>query len=109
MSVYTPDNWVILKIKYGTGYFYKVLGGWSGSYLEGDSWRMNSGITSVEEDEHYYYFHGHTGSCYRCNKGSYALRVNIAHVWTQVKGLHGDKVHLMPEDTDWMKVKLGKT
>ena len=54
MSDYRPDNWVVIKftqqVKSGnTGYgrtekvFYKVLGGWSGGYLDGDSWRMNSG------------------------------------------------------------------
>jgi hypothetical protein len=30
---YIPDNWVILKIK-GSDPHYKVLAGWSGSYLE---------------------------------------------------------------------------
>ena len=55
---YTPDNWVVLKITNtkrsgNTGYgrteqvLYKVLAGWGGGYLDGDSWRMNSGINLV--------------------------------------------------------------
>jgi len=66
MSEYTPDRWVVLKIKEGKGTFpfYKVLGGWSGSYIYGDSWRMNSGITSVFERENTVDFYGESGSMY---------------------------------------------
>lgn len=35
MSVYTPDTWVILEIQSAGETFYKVLGGWSGGYLNG--------------------------------------------------------------------------
>ena len=50
--MYTPDNWVVLKLKPGKGAhpIYKVLAGWSGGYLDGDSWRMNSGISKVTEN-----------------------------------------------------------
>jgi len=102
MTEYNPDNWVVVKIK-GDDPHYRVLGGWSGGYLDGDSWRMNSGITRVvDADDHWLHFHGSSGSVYRCNKGSYTLRMNNAHVWVQLQELHGDKVEMMPEDTDWL-------
>ena len=47
----TPDSWVVLKITAETGVIYKVLAGWSGGYLDGDSWRLNSGINIVFERE----------------------------------------------------------
>ena len=48
MSEYTCDNWVVIKFNTEEhGIFYKVLVGTSGGYLDGDSWRMNSGITKV--------------------------------------------------------------
>jgi hypothetical protein len=50
MNEYTCDNWVVIKMK-GDDTHYRVLAGWSGGYLDGDSWRMNSGITKVEELE----------------------------------------------------------
>ena len=100
MSHYTPDNWVIIKLK-GEDPHYRVLAGWSGGYTTGDSWRMNSGIIKVEEDEAFYYFYGSSGSRYRCCKESYRLRINNAHIWDRLQELHGDKVELMPEDTDW--------
>jgi uncharacterized protein YjiS (DUF1127 family) len=68
----------------------------------GDSWRVNSGITKVEEDEASYYFSGSSGSRYRCGKRSYMLRMNTANIWERLQTLHGGKVEMMPEDTDWM-------
>lgn len=98
---YTPDNWVVIKLN-GKDPHYRVLAGWSGGYTMGDSWRLNSGITKVEEDGWYYYFHGSTGSVYECFKGLYGLRMNNAHVWNALQERHGDLVELMPEDTDWL-------
>jgi hypothetical protein len=34
---------------------------------------MNSGIKSVESDDDYYYFIGHSGSCYKCHKKGYGI------------------------------------
>ena len=103
MTEYNPDNWVIIKMK-GDDPHYRVLGGWSGGYLDGDSWRMNSGITRVDDADEDWFFYGSSGSVYRCNKRSYTLRMNNAHVWTQLQELHGDKVEMMPEDTDWLSM-----
>ena len=109
MSNYVPDNWVVLKINTGTGNLYKVLAGWSGGYLDGDSWRMNSGITEIKEDDQYYYFHGYTGSCYQCAKNSYGLRANNSGVYSKLKEIYDQYVDLMPEDTDWMNLDYGET
>jgi len=109
MSDYTPDNWVIIKIKEGKldSGFYKVLAGWSGGYLYGDSWRMNSGITEIKEDGDYYEFYGASGSCYRCHKRGYGLRMNNAGIWKQLEENQGfeGQVTLMDADTNWMEVK----
>ena len=104
MNEYTPDNWVVLKITYSEETLYKVLGGWSGGYLDGDSWRMNSGITGVEKQAHLYGFYGSSGSVYWCHQGGYGLRMNNAGVYNQLKERFGDTVELMPEDTDWMNM-----
>ena len=100
---YNPDNWVVIKVK-GKDPHYRVLAGWSGGYTTGDSWRMNSGITKVEEDDGAYYFSGSSGSTYNCGKESYTLRTNNAWVWDVLQKRHGDEVELMPEDTDWMNM-----
>ena len=101
--VYTPDNWTV--VKYPT--HYRLLVGWSGGYATGSSWRMNSGITSVaapSENDPHWLFKGASGSLYNCHKDLYGLRFNNAYVWTQLQGMHGDKVSLMDENTNWLEV-----
>jgi hypothetical protein len=99
-----PDNWVILKIKNPTETFYKVLAGWSGGYLDGDSWRMNSGVESVDEIEYAYMFKGSSGSIYTCGKNSYGVRMTSAHVLDELLKKYPDNIELMPEDTNWMNM-----
>ena len=100
---YIPDNWVILRIK-GSDPHYKVLAGWSGSYLNGTSWRLNSGIIRVEIADDYYNFYGSSGSCYKCHKNSYSLRLNNAYIWNQLSEKFGADIELMDETTDWVTV-----
>lgn len=102
MSAYYPHNWVVIKIVAPTETLYKVLAGWSGDYLTGSSWKLNSGITRVEDDGDAWLFHGHSGSVYRCTKHSYELRANNAGIWSQIKDRLGDKVELLDENTNWL-------
>lgn len=97
----TPDRWVILRIN-SEKPFYKVLCSWGGSYIYGPSWRMNSGIDSIEEDKHYWYFVGASGSIYKCNKEANTLSATISEVYSQLKELYGDLVELVEGD-DWME------
>lgn len=102
--MYTPDNWVIIKLDGVKDPHYRVLAGWSGGYATGDSWRLNSGITKVEKKDGNYHFFGSSGSTYICGEKSYGLKMNNAHIWARLQELHGDKVELMPEDTDWLNM-----
>lgn len=105
MSDYTPDNWVIIKIKEGKldPGFYKVLAGWSGGYLDGDSWRMNSGISEIKVIGDYLEIWGYSGSCYTCHKDHYGLRMNNAGIYKHLKDNEGfeGQITLMDADTDW--------
>ena len=50
MSLYIPDSWRIIKIQApGHDLYYRILAGWSGSYLEGASWKLSSGIESFTD------------------------------------------------------------
>ena len=104
IKMQTPDSWVVLKITAETGVIYKVLAGWSGGYLDGDSWRLNSGISIVFEREDSVDFYGNSGSLYRCRKGSYGLRMGTAGIYNDIISRFGDAVEMMPEDTDWKKL-----
>jgi len=105
MNEYNPDNWVVLKIVNEGETLYKVLAGWSGGYLDGDSWRLNSGITEVKGDsDGSLFFYGHSGSCYTCHPERYRLTMAIAGVYNQLKEKFGDAIEMMPEDTDWREI-----
>ena len=108
MSEYSPDSWVVLKIKPGKGMFpfYKVLAGWNGSYTEGSSWRLNSGITLVFDREDEIHFYGESGSVYRCGKETYGLTMSTAaiHQDLYLKQEFKGQIQIMEEDTDWTKL-----
>ena len=78
MSHYKPDNWVILHIKSDDAEIYKVLAGWSGGYLDGDSWKLNSGIVGIYDNtvDNCFDVVGHSGSVYHLHKE--ACRVSMA-------------------------------
>jgi hypothetical protein len=48
--------------------YYKVLAGWYGGYANGDSWKINSGITKVDKVDGVYEFSGYSGSSYFCHQ-----------------------------------------
>jgi hypothetical protein len=79
MTEYTPDSWVIVKIQseqYGT--IYKVLAGWSGSYLYGDSWKLSSGIVTFVDTGSYYESLQDSGSVYMLYKNNERMSLIMA-------------------------------
>ena len=34
--------------------------------------------------------------------GNHKRAENDAHIWAKLQEMHGDKVEMMPEDTDWL-------
>ena len=114
LSIKTPEQWVILRIPTEDNIdvpYYKVFGGWKGGYLDGDRWRLNSGITRVEEDDDYYYFYGYSGSCYKCHKNAYGLKDERYYFSSYIQGVleniieqgepNNTKIEIMSEDTNW--------
>ena len=75
MSTYTPDAWIVVKCSFPEETneedqeVYKILAGWYGGFARGDSWKLNSGITKIVEEEKHYIVSGYSGSIYICNKG----------------------------------------
>lgn len=107
MSEYNPESWVIIKIindktdQDDLKVLYKVFGSWRGGYIDGDNWRLNSGITKVEEQENCYIFYGASGSAYRCYKtgegrpmGSHNTSV-LGHLMNQLNSKDGITAEVM--------------
>lgn len=101
---YAPDNWVVLEIDYEDETIYKVLGGWSGGYLDSDHWRLNSGITKVEDHETYWSFFGSSGSVYNVFKGAYRVSCAMTSPLVELQKYFGECVKVMDEETDWMSL-----
>jgi hypothetical protein len=113
MRTYTPDCWVMLKFtsdKYPTTY--KILAGWYGGYLNGDSWKLNSGITEIVDNDTFYSFKGSSGSVYDCHKQCYRMSGYVSSVFANFVEQMNDpeavainaKVELLPEDTNFMEL-----
>ena len=86
MSEYQPDKWVIVKfVKKDQAPWYKVLGSWYGGYLNGDSWRMSSGLKSIETFENHYEMHNHSGSVYKVNKNTNGMHLTSAGIWADIE------------------------
>ena len=121
MSTYTPNEWVVIKVRdfddnLNDKFIYKVFGGWWGGYLGSDTWRLNSGITKAEKVEYYdarhpdaviIDFHGYSGSIYRVAKIAYGVGGWRADVLNKMikdgNKAHGDGyIEIMPENTDWL-------
>jgi hypothetical protein len=102
----TPDKWVVVKIDNNTDTsLYKVFATWSGGYLNGDRWKMNSGIKSMEYDDDYYYFIGHSGSCYKCHKKGYGTASSygkgVLHDMIENSYKVNATINVLPEDNEW--------
>jgi len=109
MSDYTPDRWVVLKITRKGQATYKVLASWYGGYTGGDSWKLNSGVTSVGVDGEFLLFKGHSGSTYRCHKNTYGMSGFTSDIYVgfqrQVAAGGPDySMELCPEETDFINI-----
>lgn len=103
--MYNPDRWVIVKIVLKDEVIFKVLGGWSGSYLEGQSWRMNSGIVKVSQEGDYYLFEGSSGSVYKCHKKGYGTNMITSGIVNELLAQKKYKVEIM-EDQDFSTLQV---
>ena len=93
----TPDSWVIVEVNHEGEQFQKILSGWSGGYLDGDSWRLSSPIREINIDMNKDYFTVDTasGSRYTLYKSYQGLRMSNAGIYNQLKEQFGDAVEIV--------------
>ena len=97
-----PEKWVILKLPNNN---YKVFGTCAGGYLDGDRWKLNSGISKVEQDENFYYFIGFSGSCYKCHKKGYGTATSYGlGILNKIIEQGNGQVELMEDVDNWENV-----
>jgi len=108
----SPHAWVIIKMTTNgddlDNTYYKVFASWAGGYLDGDRWKMNSGISRIDEDEEYYYFYGMSGSCYACHKEAYGIRTSYSQGILDNVLSNAYKVNIkaevLPKETNWINI-----
>lgn len=109
MANYNPDRWVMLKFNYNGEEIYKILATFYGGYTTGDSWKLNSGVTEIEQDGDFYLFSGSSGSVYRCHKNAYGMGGYTSGVFAsfqkQVDEAEGVTMELMPQETNFMEIQ----
>lgn len=102
---YVPDVWVIVKITLTSkAPHYKILAGWYGGYGGSNSWRISSGITSVEADPDFpeqTHYHQSTGSIYICHNGTYgfsSMTSSMLASWVKASDEGDFTIEAMPYD-----------
>ena len=110
MTEYTPDSWVIVKIEAGQhGTVYKVLAGWSGSYLYGDSWKLSSGIVTFVDTGSYYESLQDSGSVYMLYKPNERINIIMAQTLSSFElQLQGTNVTIEVVKVQEVQTYLGK-
>ena len=93
----TPDSWVIIEVNHEGEQFQKILSGWSGSYLYGDSWRMSSHIKeiNIKVNQDYFTVDTKSGSKYNLFKSRQGLRMSNAGIYNELKEQYGDAVEII--------------
>jgi hypothetical protein len=93
----TPDNWVIIEVNHEGEQFQKILAGWGGSYLYGDSWRMSSPIKemNINIEKDYIVVETDSGSVYNLHKDRQELRMSNAGIYNELKEKFGDSVEIV--------------
>ena len=109
MSTYNPDKWVMVKFNVRGKVIYKILASWYGGFARGDSWKLNSGVTKIEEDGQLYRFHGSSGSVYQCHKATYGMSAYtmgiLSNFQKQVDETEGVTLELLPDTTNFMELQ----
>jgi hypothetical protein len=66
--MYSPSAYRVILIDAPEGQLIKLFASWSAGYLDGDSYRINSGTEVIIEEQNNYFFYGFSGSIYKLNK-----------------------------------------
>ena len=104
MSTNTPDCWVIVRLRHDDNTIDKVLAGWYGGYLSGDSWKLSSGIETTEEFDNRYEFTNYSGSIYVCYKNRERMNGIMAMQYEHLRGLYDEHMKAHPDVVATMEI-----
>ena len=79
--MYEPDSFRVLLINKS---LVKIFAAWSGSYINSDCWKLNSGTTEIVEKECHYLVYGFSGSVYKLSKNAGHMNAYCQSVLNQI-------------------------
>lgn len=94
---YHPHKWLLLRIEDGGTVLFKVFASFYGGFTTGDSWKMNSGITRIEDAGDFLRIHGYSGSVYVCPKACYGASYYAASVLQRFEEQSDGKLKHIPD------------
>lgn len=93
---YVPDRWMVVELKFseemGGGTQTRVLAGWSGGYLDGDSWKLSSPVQKVHKTKDAIEFYNASGSVYVCKNTRHGMTVFSAAALKDLQESHVGKI-----------------
>ena len=103
MNEYAPDAWQVIQISTPDETIYKLFSTWYGGYTQGDSWRLNSGITSMKKIGKVYEVNGYSGSVYTVpdHESTYRTTVYTGSVLANLIEKSEYEIKVLPFNTDW--------
>lgn len=106
--IYHPNKWIVVRltVRASGDVHYRVFATWSGGYTQGDSWKLNSGITTASLEDSVYSFSGTSGSVYKCHEHSYGTTVYGSGVLNSIIEQSKDTIdiEILPEDADFLNL-----
>lgn len=99
-TIYTPDNWQLVHVipkDTNCNSYYRILAGWSGSFMYGNSWKLSSGCEQVLDQ----------GDSWRVPQSSgsvYILRKNSERYSTSTYGVLED----LMQENPYVKLEIVK-
>lgn len=80
-AYYEPDAYQFILVNNS---IVKLFSSWSGSYLSGDAYRVNSGTQEIVEKECHYLVYGYSGSVYKLRKTAVHMNAYCQGVLNQI-------------------------
>jgi len=114
MNEYAPDYWQVIRLVNGNETIYKLFSSWVGGYVNSDSWKLNSGITSIKKVEKVlqmthgpktvtiaYDVAGVSGSVYRVPARENCYRTTVYTSGILQNIMNKTNAEVLSFDTDW--------
>lgn len=106
-----PDKWIVVKVEKldnSENAHYRIFASYYGGFAGSNSWRLNSGIKSVEVENDFFLFHGHSGSLYKCHKDCYGTSGYSNSVLQNMKETYKTiSLTEMESNTNWLELQYG--